>query len=100
MAAAKSRDKGHNNHPSTGVAKARWRMMEWAEDATTNQLWQRRAAAGNESKRTVADNGRKKWDAAVDNRVDDCTTKTGPTRTDGNDRASEGGRTTQQLTIV
>ncbi len=60
MAVAKARDKGRNNQPSMGAAKARWRKMEWSEDATTSHLWQRQASAGNESKRTVACNGQKK----------------------------------------
>jgi hypothetical protein len=80
MAAAKARDKGRNNQPSTGAAKARRRMMERSEDATTSHLWQRRASAGNESKRTMACNGQKKWAVAVDNRVDDCTTTAGPNK--------------------
>ena len=64
----KARDKGHDNQPSAGAANARRRRIEQVEDATTNHLWERRAAAGNESKRTAADGGRQKWAATVDNR--------------------------------
>jgi hypothetical protein len=90
MAAAKARDKVHNNQPLKGVAKARWQMMEQGEDATTNQLWQRRAAVGNESKRTAADDGWKKWDAAVDNRVDNCTTKVGANKNGWQQQSKQG----------
>ncbi len=77
MVASKVRDKGHNDQTLTEAAKARWQTMERVEDATTNQLWQRQAAAGNESKRTAAGNGWQMWAAAVDNRVDNCTMTAG-----------------------
>jgi hypothetical protein len=76
-AVTKARDKGHDNQPSAGAANARRRRIEQVEDATTNHLWERRAAAGNESKRTAADGGRQKWAATVDNRVDDPTMTSG-----------------------
>ncbi len=101
MAEAKARDKGHNNQPLSGVAKARWQMMKWVEDATTNQLRQRRAAADNESKRIAADNGRQKWDVAVNNvELTIAPQRLASTRMDGNNRASKGRHTTQQLTII
>ncbi len=75
MASAKARDKGCNKQPLTGAAKAtRRRTMEQEEDATTDHLWQRQPAAGNERERTAASNGHQKWAAAVDNRVNNCTT--------------------------
>jgi hypothetical protein len=75
MAVAKARNKEYNNQPSMEVVKARWGTMEQAEDATINQLCQRQAAAGNESKRTAASNGQQKGAGAVDKRVNNCTTK-------------------------
>ncbi len=77
MAVAKASDKERNNQPLMGAAKARQRTMEWVDNATTNHLWERQAAAGNESKRTVAGNGRQKCAAAANNRVDNCTTTAG-----------------------
>jgi hypothetical protein len=74
--------------------------MEQAKDATTNQLWQRQAAADNGVRGQWLMMGRKIGMRPLTIELMIAPRRLAPTRTDGSNRASKGRRTTQQLNIV